>query len=565
MKLYTFCSIFALIPTLSFAIPKFETTSLPLPTNIKMDETDKLAINFIVGLSVHQDSSDPNQYYYVPKFKAVNYEDGSLSYTNNVESVSSYSQIKEISDKKSSIIVDEYFTALNSRDQWQLALDAAKRENNQDKIDRFKVYLKEAEDKLNTINIKNNQYTSLLPVGLVKTLNNKISDLFSYAGFPFNLPDNEPIETTNYRIRETTAQIVSSNGGSLTSNIIAGFSSDEINYIRIYKTKYAPNIKISLLPVDKITFRPLTELVYDSTGKKTLANGTPLYLKMGGGGNFTGSTINFDLTVAGSLAFARRNGPFILPVSLNATTSLKLEPFHAILNCDFSTGWSLKGRADVRDGLVVYNNDITMNMDGTDTSTGGCKMNLISGDINSASYGVLKALDAELTSLQIKKTLLAAEDKKAYWESVQRDVQNNRHSGANSGFQNVFAAFTRSGWGGAFVSAFSAASNFYWHTNIQNVNMLSNVKIYKEIIENGSTKAEIPIAADICYVWNTKIKAYKTCTPEQQREAVPLTDATQQAAKSTVCSGMSDAIQCGERRNERAPVDQNGDILPGSF
>ena len=75
---------FAIVPVVSFALPKMQTTTLPLPVNQQMAQQDKQAIDFVVGMPVYQDNSDSKQFYYIPKLQAsVNADGVSATYIKN--------------------------------------------------------------------------------------------------------------------------------------------------------------------------------------------------------------------------------------------------------------------------------------------------------------------------------------------------------------------------------------------------------------------------------------------------------------------------------------------------
>ena len=70
--------------------------------------------------------------------------------------------------------------------------------------------------------------------------------------------------------------------------------------------------------------------------------------------------------------------------------------------------------------------------------------------------------------------------------------------------------------------ALGASSQFYWHTNTQNVEMLSKVVLDKDIEENGYENVEMPMDVSVCFVFNKLMNAYRTCSSEEdKRQAQP--------------------------------------------
>jgi len=561
MRLFLFAVVSSMIaPSVSMALPKYETTKPPLPVSQAMDPNDKSEIDFVISQIYHQDHADPNQYYYKPKFRAVEYEEGAASYVKNEEVVASYSGLKAISEQRYQLAVSEVDASTQSVAALQMAIANAV-STNYPNLAMYQEMLKAADIRKAEADKRADAYEKLMPAGIIKAMNIRAADLLSFVGFPTDFTEDSVGETARRAIMMQTIELGKASGGIFTSNIASGFTDKEVASLRNYKTKYQPSVKLSVMPMESFVFESMTELQFGATGKKNIPQKSLMFNDMQGGGSFNGASINFDLSTLGAVALARNVGPFILPVRIRGALKQQQPPFHAKLVCDFTNGWSLKGRADVRDGLVIYNNDVTMKMDATDTDTGGCKLQLISGDLNSAKYKAFQTLEEELLKMKSDRAKLAAADKKAYWESVQKDVQANRHTSGNSGYSNVFAAYATSGWVGAAVSVLSSSAQFYWHTNIQDVSMMSKFKLDKELEENGYETVEMPLDMEVCYVYNKKISAYRTCNPKEAADAIPLTDATRQAEKSAMCAGTPNANECGKKRQTLAPATPEGNVI----
>ncbi|APJ04403.1 hypothetical protein [Silvanigrella aquatica] len=569
-----YISLFALvsasIPAMAFANSKIQTTTLPLPVNQQMQQQDKPSIDFVVGLPVYQDSVDAKQYYYIPKLQAsVNADGVSATFIKNEVAVSSSSLISDLSMKLSNLTSEEYFNARKVVMDLQKVLDDAIKANPSDpNIAVYQNYLNKALERKKAAEANVSSFQGSLPAGVLTSMYNNITTLFSNAGIYFPLNFGESITERHNRLNQSLVALNSSNGGLITGNIYGGFTADELLKIKTYKNNYAQDIRIAIMPMSGLSFESLTELQYDANGVKSQRAGIPIFSSLKGGGNLAGATFNFDLTTNGAVSFARNLSPFIPPIAVKGVLKQQVSSYKAILDCDFTSGMLPGVKSVINKQVAVYQDNIVSNLiPNVQQAQSACKLTMISGDKEAAYIAAVQAIEKEIGQLQIQKSNLSPGDKSQYWQQVQQQNQQippvpiNDQTQQN-GYQNVFQAYQQSGWEQSASTALSNRPNFYWQTNVQDLASLKGLKIHKELASFETQAIQISIPTNLCFVWNVNSRAYRACNPGEQSAAVPLTDASQAASQSQSCVGYKDANQCGNNRNIMAPTSPEGNILP---
>ncbi|BBH54024.1 hypothetical protein [Fluviispira sanaruensis] len=559
-----------MIPCLSYAgMPKLQSTTLPLPVDKTMEQIDKQAIDYVVGIPVYQDQVDIHQYYYVPKLKASTNADGvSATFLKNDVAVSSSSVIADLSVKVSSLTTEEYFNARKTViDLENIINETIKRNPADPNIQVYQTYLNKAIEKKTEIEKKASGFEQTLPQGILTSIYNNIATIFGAAGIHFPIHENENVTARHNRLNQKLVDLNSSNGGLITGNIYGGFSDSELLKIKTYKSKYAQNIKVSVIPLASLSFESLTELQYDANGVKSQRAGIPIFSSLKGGGTLTGATFNFDLTTNGAVSFARNLSPFIPPISVKGVLQQNINPYNATLDCDFGPGLIIKDRSIINKQVAVFNDNTVSNMimNGPQSQS-HCRITVHSGDSQAALIAATQALESEIVKLKVQKSNLSAQDRSQYWQQMQQQQgQIHDRTAQNNGHQNVFQAYQQSGWAQSAVSAIAQRPNYYWQTNAQEMASLSGLKIHREIVSNNARSVNISIPTNICFVWNVHVKAYRACNEGEQATALPLTDATQAARQSQSCANVQDANSCGENRNTNAPTSPEGNILPDNL
>lgn len=558
----------------SRALPKYERTMLPFPDH--MDEGDQLMAQEVLQLQVYQDHEDENQYYYVPPFHVRQYTQGAGSMMLHNYSVKQFAAAnKEIKNRirylmeYDNVQIQNYEkSAAESRSRVEIALqkleDAIERGNETiiklrernlaSEEDNFKKAVKdldEAKERLQALG-------TLVPLNMRKALNEQIVMELAQAGINVPYDENQDPGVSFIQLKDTIKDFASSYGGYLSANVYGGFTQEQVDALRAYKQKYMPRLKISLLPVEKLTFFSLTEWQNDPNA---WSYSSKMFRTINGAGDYLGAAIVMDTTIAGSLGLAEHLQPFVLPVGIKATFKQAAEPTEAELTCDFSAGYSVQGRADVRDGLVIYDNDITNTISSSDFSNGACSLRYISGDRGSAQFKALEAMEQQFENMRIHRTVLAHEEKTAYYKSLLEDIQKNRRQDEPK-YRRVVRQLTSQGWTTVVVEGLTRAADFHWHTNIQDVSHVSDVKFTKHIYIAGSEIVQRDLPTNFCLVFNGGINAYDRCTTEEEKQALDMQRASRMVAQTPECANTTDPFECGRNRDQAGLTRRDGPRTP---
>jgi len=556
------------------ALPKYERTMLPFPD--RMDEGDQLMAQEVLQLQVYQDHEDENQYYFVPPFHVRQYTQGAAGMALQNHNVKQFAAAnKEIKNRVRYLL--EYDngqiqsfekSVAETRSRVEIALqkleDAIERGNEviikirernlaseEDNLKKAIKDLDEAKERLHA-------QGTLAPLSIRKGLNEQIVMELAQAGINVPYDGNQDPGVSFIQLKDTIKDFASSYGGYLSANVYGGFTQGQVDALRAYKQKYMPHLKISLLPIEKLTFFSLTEWQNDPNA---WSYSSKMFRNITGAGDYLGAAIVMDTTIAGSLGLAEHLQPFVLPVGIKARFKQAAEPTEAELTCDFSAGYSVQGRADVRDGLVIYDNDITNTISSSDFSNGACKLHYISGDRGSAQFKALEAMEQQFENIRIHRTILAHEEKTAYYKSLLEDIQKNRRQ-EEPKYRRIVRQLTAQGWSTVVVEGLTRAADFHWHTNIQDVNHVSEVKFTKHIYIAGSEMVERDLPTNFCLVFNSMTNAYDKCTTDEEKQALDMQRASRAVAQTPECANTVDPFECGKNRDQAGLTRREGPRVP---
>jgi hypothetical protein len=361
-----------------------------------------------------------------------------------------------------------------------------------------------------------------------------------------------------------------SNGGNLAINLVAGLSEGQLTAVQKYKALRKQHglseIKFLKLPLVEATWTPLAETY------KADKDGIPVYRNIAGGGSLEGASLSVDLTVDGASSLSAGIPPVVVPVQIKGKVYETTPPFEVSVDCNFTTGWFFKGRTDVRDGLIIYNNDIKQDIvsDVLSETEKPCTMISTGGGALSqeAREAALRAsadqILQNLSNLFLERSNMARADQAAYFNSVQKSIEQNRHTGANKkkgGWFSAISSYATGGWTGLAIGLTSQASNFYWHTDSRNVRVTDTIRFSLKIKEQGNTVTTRDFPTNICIAWKPDAKAFVRCTDEQAAKSMTISEAGDYAKKSPECKDADDALECGKKREEVAPREpSNGTI-----
>jgi len=552
------------------ALPKYERTVLPFPRTLL--ESEKEMAKEVLKLQVYQDSVNPNQYYYVPPMHLRQYTQGAAAMMLNAV------QIRHYADAKKALQMRDNYAKEHS--EKRLAALAKDVENYKKDVENYKEEMDKAEQKLLTAMESNNaQLIEFLQKRFATKLDlyEKSLEKFNQAELALDNCKNDPISIptemrkayerqairhlfvagfdispavaedpieSEAKINEALRAVEDYYGGFISVNAYGGFTEAQLTALRAFKAKYNPNIRVSLLPIDSLSFFALTELQADPKND----TGHKMFNQMKGSGDFLGANITMDASLSGGLGLAEHLAPFILPIGIKVTFKQQIIPTKAELSCNFENAFSVEGRSDTRDGFVIFDNDITVNLSSTDKNTTACHLDVKSGDIDAAQIKALQMLEEQLTLMGIHRTNLTKMEKENYYKSVLNDVHSNRRND-NSNIAAGIVAFFSSGWGGALVAAVSELTDFHWHTNIQNVHNFSGMKFDRKISIAGHTTIEKALPTNLCLVYNKNVNAYDRCTESELSEALNMQQSIISATNSPECKNAESPMDCGRKRD----------------
>ncbi|HXW53615.1 MAG TPA: hypothetical protein VEL47_05885 [Myxococcota bacterium] len=533
---------------MGFALPKYERTSLPLPRYINIQ--DQAAALEVLRLEVYQDSEDPNQYYYVPPFHVRQYTRGAASmmlHSHNVKqfstAIKSLQERDDFGQEKLSEIRREIRDAEAKKSDTELMLFEAISQNNERLVSLLEKRIAQQQKTIDELKHER----KMLAESLLKKSDQLTSFHLAQAGFNVDVSKIEDSTERLELLKNASTHAASSYGGYLSINAYGGFTRSQLDALSVFKARYLPNVRVSLLPIDDLTFFPLTE-AQGGTGDGEFSK---IFRQINGSGDYLGAAIVMDTSIAGSLGLAEHLAPFILPVGIKAVLKQQLKPAEAILTCDFSNGFSVKGRADVRDGLIIYDNDITNTIKAEDNNLGACNLEHIKGDVSSAEYAALKEMEAVYENMRLTRSQLSQKEKEAYFRGVQNDIQNNRRTDEKGDphYTKILTKFTSFGWQELAIEGLAKAADFYWHTNEQDVSNISKVKFTKKLSIQGHKTIDKPLPTNLCLVYNSQLNAYDRCTETEESQASTMRQSMTEAAQSPICQNAEDPFDCGRRRD----------------
>ncbi|EPX57288.1 hypothetical protein D187_007042 [Cystobacter fuscus DSM 2262] len=550
----------------ALAVPKTMTEALPQENRVllKLAETDqgKNALKFILSLGTYQDHADPTKFYYSPTFRVSPNPAGAATVVANDSAIARRSEIDTISKEISLLSTEEFMAIRRAYSVLTAKLQDPKlTQQERDTINAARTKLAAELEALKN-RAQNNE--GELPAYVLDAKYGRMADLFGLSGFPLSSADVKDVSVRTKQLGDLSQ----SNGGIFSGNVYSGFTPEEIEYLKFYKQVRADlglyQVSLVKLPIQSISYFSLAETMTGSNDQQRI--GVPLFRSMKGSGDGSSGTYNFDLTLDGAEKFSSAPPPIVVPVGLKAQLTVRPPALRASLSCDFTTGWSVQGRTDIKDGLIIFNDDIYTSMVAKSVSETNkpCRVHVEGGDGSAAQLvyaQALVALQERFTNLYFERVSLSYNEKLTYWDKVQQDIAAHRHQGANDGWSSLFGSARTLGYIGTIVGAFSNAARFYWHTNTQNIQHLNTVKFEQEIVIDQNKQINVELGtADMCLAWNPGLKRYLACTASEWTTSQPVEDAYSEARDSYLCDENDTTPECAEHRNQDAPLDDQGNI-----
>lgn len=547
----------------AFAIPKTERSMLPFPEQIEAgdEEIAKAALT----LELYQDSTQKDLYYYVPPFRIRQYEKGAASVMLHAERVKGYAEANallkqrsiyaaeytskkltkletDIGKKKSEL--NEYLTALEKtiKDGNSILIDIRK-----SMVAKAQADLLEAEKDADQAQEDIRNHKSIFPSGLGRSYFERVLMILSSIGFSLPLSGGEEPDLLMEKINKGLADVSDSYGGYVSFNAYGGFTKEQLLALRLFKKKYAPNLKIVLLPLDKIEFFALTQ----TESKNQETKHTNLFSNVKGSGDYLGATITLDTSVSGAMGLASHLAPFILPVGIKAALKRQASPTHAKLSCDFTNGFVLRAKNEIRPKFLIFGKQTINEIKSTDTNMGACSIQLLRGSLESAEYKAIEALHQRLNDAFITRTSLSRQEKEAYYRSVIEQAERKGEKSSNEENVIIRAAkgFLNSGWAGVALEGFSWATDSFWQVSEHDVESLSKLKFTDEIFIQADEVITKDLPTNFCLFYNKDRQAYDRCTEKEEIDAKDMLQSIDEIKHSPECLDV-DPFVCGLNRDK---------------
>lgn len=287
----------------------------------------------------------------------------------------------------------------------------------------------------------------------------------------------------------------------------SGYTQQQKDWIALYR-RVRPDVQVSSLLTNAV-FARATALTSKETvaspypyflGSAQVVNAPRLFLAVNGGsngacGNTKACNVTLEYTWLGAMmAKTSRSGAVTMPIYFEGDVTFAQPDFAGSVTCDFTTGFKVQGRADVKDGAIIYDGDVTNKINYSDLETGACNYTITKGDANSAAYYTIKRIYDSYMALKTQRAAKSHSEMERYREFVNNELQYHARKSQQTNFDfwslttwtNAFGGM----WGTVASFVVGSARSFYWHTRIEDTSVQSAVKFTTTISESNIQKTE---------------------------------------------------------------------------
>ena len=564
---------FALFYSLNIlAMPTHNETLLTLPDSFDPTilENQEIA-KALASLQLFKDDKDENLYYYVPPFRILPYKEGAAGGLRN------YQLIEDLETARK--ILDDVKNKVYEQEPWFLG----RLKDSLNHIDYLKDNLKNTEERISFWELKLAEALLTDKKSFIDTCRQFIEDKTKQLALEKEAIKNATKELENYKLtlaqEHITSQIAfgsaylrmaggffeaklytdaeelveafgdalatadNAYAGFFSMTIYAGFTKAELNALLKYK-KLVPQARIIIMPGSKFAFSSTTDVGIEKDQPKSIK----MFSNSTGAGNYTGANIVFDLTAAGARALTLSLDPFIVPLKVSAETTFRLEPFHAELRCNFSNEFSSRGIASSKKGFLFFPDEVTNNISTTSVSNGGpCSLKHISGDPKSAEFEALKKTKAFFDRIQFQEVEMNEMDKRYHVEHVSRELERHQRNNESPSF-NPISSYLRLGLGGALIEGLYKLSTRKRYMHYEDTHRLSSHSFNETIYLTKSETQRTDWGVRLCLKYDASVLAYMRCTEFDEKNAVSIIEATENALNKSVCEPGDKITDCRNKR-----------------
>lgn len=371
--------------------------------------------------------------------------------------------------------------------------------------------------------------------------------------------------------------------GYRTAVFEAGYTRQQKNWIALYR-QIRPDVQVSSLATNVVYARSTALTSKTDTvdpfsyflGGAQVVNAPRLFLAINGGshgkcGNTRSCNVTIEYTWLGAtMAKTSRSGAVSMPVYFEADVKFKQPDFEGSVSCDFTNGFKVQGRADVKDGAIIYDGDVYNKINYSAIEEGACSYQIVKGDANSAAYYTIKSLYENYMNLKMQRAAKSRSEMDRYREYVNSELNYHAtRSQQNSNYDFWSLTTWTSAFGGLWgtVASFvvGSARNFYWHTRIEDSTTTESVKFTTSIKEENIEKDE-RIAFDgftmLCWIKDGTDSVLAACPAANVVDYQRSSD-TDLGKNQQLCGENGVSADCVDRAQENetnSHVDEHGVI-----
>ncbi len=358
----------------------------------------------------------------------------------------------------------------------------------------------------------------------------------------------------------------------------SGYTSKEVNFISKYRL-IRPDVQVNGLSPTNVYAKSTSVSAADESSVTfdKYVDGARLFLGVNLGtkgkcGNTRACNVTMDLTWLGStMAQTSKSGAMVVPVTFEADISVMRPNFDGRVWCDFETGWQAKGRADVKDGAIIYDGDVYNKIHYEAFENGECNYSIYEGSADSAAYYTIKHIYENYMELKMARGAKASEEKDEYQDYVNSELDWHADNAQSNdydfwGYRSWTLAFGPV-WGTVTSFVIGASRSFYWHTRIEDQKTTDKVSFNTRITERNVQETQrISFDGDPIVCWKgTLMDKYIGACPAESKEEYKEEADHDVGWNDALCGddGVSaDCLEEAEEAEEEETVDDNGVIDP---
>lgn len=285
----------------------------------------------------------------------------------------------------------------------------------------------------------------------------------------------------------------------------SGFTEQQRKWISVYR-RIRPDVHVASLPTKAIYARGTAMSANGNRAHadyfldSSIISAPRLFLSINGGsagkcGNTRSCNVVMEYTWLGAtMAQSSRSGAVVMPVYFEADVTFAQPDFEGSISCDFVNGFKSTGRADVKDGAIIYDGDVYNEIQHEALENGSCSYKIEKGDADSAAYHTIKYIFDNYIKLKMQRAVKSRDEMNRYRSFITQELQYHANNSQNKNHDSwsLSTWFTNLGasWLGVATYAIEGARGFYWHTRVENSSVAERVKFTTQISEANVEKTE---------------------------------------------------------------------------